>query len=45
MSIRIVDVREVTKPIALARFIEVVRSIEEFWLTIVRLPRNGASSE
>ncbi len=35
----------ITKPIALARFIEVVRSIEEFWLTIVRLPRNGASSE
>ena len=31
----------ITKPIALERFLEVVRSIEEFWLTIVRLPRNG----
>jgi CheY-like chemotaxis protein len=28
----------ITKPIALERFLEVVRSIEEFWLTIVRLP-------
>ena len=31
----------ITKPIALERFLEVVRSIEEFWLTIVRLPPNG----
>ncbi len=28
----------ITKPIDLAQFLEVVRSIEEFWLTIVRLP-------
>ena len=31
----------ITKPIALERFLEVVRSIEQFWLTIVRLPPNG----
>jgi CheY-like chemotaxis protein len=31
----------ITKPIALERFLEVVRSIEAFWLTIVRLPPNG----
>jgi chemotaxis family two-component system response regulator Rcp1 len=30
----------ITKPIGLERFLDVVRSIEEFWLTIVRLPRN-----
>ena len=29
----------ITKPIHLERFLEVVESIEEFWLTIVRLPR------
>jgi chemotaxis family two-component system response regulator Rcp1 len=28
----------ITKPIDLDRFIEVVRTIEEFWLTIVKLP-------
>lgn len=28
----------VTKPIALEGFIKVVKSIEEFWLTIVKLP-------
>ena len=28
----------ITKPIVLARFLEVVRSIEAFWLTVVRLP-------
>ena len=28
----------ITKPINLDRFIEVVRTIEEFWLTIVKLP-------
>lgn len=28
----------VTKPIGLEQFLQVVRSIEEFWLTIVRLP-------
>ena len=31
----------ITKPIALERFLEVVRSIEQFWLTIVRLPRQA----
>jgi two-component system, chemotaxis family, response regulator Rcp1 len=29
----------ITKPVHLERFLEVVRSIEDFWLTIVRLPR------
>lgn len=28
----------ITKPIDLIQFIQVVRSIEEFWLTIVKLP-------
>ena len=28
----------VTKPVDLAQFLEVVRSIEDFWLTIVKLP-------
>jgi CheY-like chemotaxis protein len=28
----------VTKPVDLDQFINVVRSIEDFWLTIVRLP-------
>ncbi len=32
----------ITKPIDLGEFIKVVRSIEDFWLTIVRLPPNGA---
>ena len=31
----------VTKPIDLSHFIKVVQAIEEFWLTIVELPRNG----
>jgi chemotaxis family two-component system response regulator Rcp1 len=31
----------ITKPIDLAQFMKVVRSVEEFWLTIVKLP-NGA---
>jgi chemotaxis family two-component system response regulator Rcp1 len=29
----------ITKPVDLDQFIKVVRSIEEFWLTIVKLPR------
>lgn len=29
----------ITKPVGLEAFLGVVRSIEEFWLTIVRLPR------
>ncbi|MEQ1503668.1 MAG: response regulator [Myxococcota bacterium] len=28
----------VTKPVDLEQFLKVIRSIEEFWLTIVRLP-------
>ena len=32
----------ITKPLDLGQFIEVVKSIEEFWLTIVKLPPNGA---
>ena len=32
----------ITKPIDLDQFIKVVRSIEDFWLTIVKLP-NGMS--
>jgi CheY-like chemotaxis protein len=28
----------ITKPVDLAQFIHVVRSIEDFWLTVVRLP-------
>lgn len=28
----------ITKPVDLARFIEIVKSIEYFWLTIVKLP-------
>jgi two-component system response regulator len=34
----------ITKPIVLERFLAVVRSIEEFWLTTVRLPRKGLGS-
>ena len=32
----------ITKPVHLERFLEVVESIEEFWLTIVRLPRQDS---
>ena len=32
----------VTKPVDLEQFIEVVKSIEDFWLCVVRLPPNGA---
>jgi chemotaxis family two-component system response regulator Rcp1 len=28
----------ITKPIDLPQFIKVVQSIEDFWLTVVRLP-------
>lgn len=31
----------VTKPVNLDQFIEVVKSIEDFWLEIVKLPPNG----
>ena len=32
----------ITKPVELEDFVGVVRSIEEFWLTVVRLPTTGA---
>jgi two-component system response regulator len=32
----------ITKPIDLQQFIRVVKAIEDFWLTIVRLPPSGA---
>jgi len=32
----------ITKPLGLDQFIKVVKAIEDFWLTIVRLPPNGA---
>lgn len=32
----------ITKPINLAQFMKVVRAIEDFWLSIVVLPPNGA---
>lgn len=28
----------ITKPVELDRFLEIVRTIEDFWLTVVRLP-------
>lgn len=31
----------ITKPVDLDQFAKVVRSIEEFWFTIVKLPREG----
>jgi len=31
----------VTKPVDLHQFLEVVKSIEGFWLTVVKLPPNG----
>ena len=32
----------ITKPIDLNQFIKVVKTIEDFWFTIVKLPPNGA---
>lgn len=32
----------VTKPLDLDRFLDIVRQIEGFWLTVVKLPPNGA---
>ena len=32
----------ITKPIDLNQFLKVVKTIEDFWLTIVKLPPNGA---
>lgn len=34
----------ITKPIDLQQFMTVVRSIEDFWLTVVKLPPRGARS-
>lgn len=31
----------ITKPVDLEQFIKVVKSIEDFWLTIVKLPQKG----
>lgn len=31
----------VTKPVDFNQFMKIIRSIEEFWLTIVKLPPNG----
>jgi CheY-like chemotaxis protein len=31
----------ITKPVDLDQFMRVVRSIDDFWLTVVRLPRGG----
>lgn len=31
----------ITKPIDLDQFMKVVQAIEDFWLTIVKLPKNG----
>ena len=31
----------ITKPVDLEQFIKVAKSIQDFWLTIVKLPRNG----
>jgi two-component system, chemotaxis family, response regulator Rcp1 len=35
----------VTKPVDLDQFIKVVRSIEDFWLTIVKLPSGASGGE
>ena len=34
----------ITKPIEMGHFVMVVQAIEEFWFTIVELPRNGAKN-
>jgi CheY-like chemotaxis protein len=31
----------VTKPVGLAEFLEVIQAIQDFWLTVVRLPTRG----
>ena len=31
----------ITKPVDLDQFVKVIRSIDEFWLSVVRLPPNG----
>ena len=32
----------ITKPVDLDQFVTVVKSIDDFWLTVVRLPKEGA---
>jgi CheY-like chemotaxis protein len=32
----------ITKPVDLAKFTRIIRSIEDFWLTVVKLPRRGS---
>ena len=32
----------ITKPVDFKQFLEVVQSIEDFWLTVVKLPANGS---
>lgn len=32
----------ITKPVDLDQFVQVVKSIDDFWLTVVRLPTEGA---
>jgi CheY-like chemotaxis protein len=31
----------ITKPVDLGKFTTIIRSIEDFWLTVVKLPRRG----
>jgi len=33
----------ISKPVNLEQFVKVVRSIDDFWLSVVRLPNSGAS--
>ncbi len=35
----------VTKPVDVDRFIDVVRSMDQFWLSVVKLPRGDADAE
>jgi chemotaxis family two-component system response regulator Rcp1 len=32
----------ITKPVDFKQFLEVVQSVEDFWLTVVKLPSNGS---
>jgi two-component system response regulator len=34
----------ITKPVDLDQFVKVIRSIDDFWLSVVRLPSNGGES-
>lgn len=35
----------ITKPVDLNQFLNVVKAIEDFWLTIVKLPQNGVNEK